>query len=73
MALFENKNLFKTLDSEGKHSDLIHLGHIIAYLGGPPRRFIEKGGRCARYFEEDGAALGHRIRARAVHSDMIRD
>jgi serine/threonine-protein kinase SRPK3 len=55
--LFEDKNLFKAHDGEGKQSNFVHLSHITAYLGRPPRQLMKKGGQCAEYFEEDGAAF----------------
>lgn len=52
--LYEGKHLFDSRTDENELSNIKHLSQIVAYLGPPPREFLEKDGSAFLFFDENG-------------------
>ncbi|KAF9630840.1 CMGC/SRPK protein kinase [Lasiodiplodia theobromae] len=59
--LYEGKHLFDSRTDEGELSNIKHLSQIVAYLGPPPREFLEKDGSAFLFFGENGTLMDAKI------------
>ncbi|KAM3501022.1 hypothetical protein MY11210_009436 [Beauveria gryllotalpidicola] len=52
--LFENRHLFNAMDENGDSSATAHVAEMVAYLGLPPREYIQRSKITTNVFDEQG-------------------
>lgn len=52
--MLENFHLFDARDDEGFHNNRYHIAEIIAFLGSPPKVFLQRSSKTSLVFDEEG-------------------
>ena len=70
--MVEGGLLFTGRDAEGEPSYAHHLAQMVAVMGPPPKRLLERSGGTAEYFDGDGALReGHGYALQSLEERMM--